>query len=408
MDNPENVVYPIVAVVAWLVIARMLVAQVKSPTPQRAFIMAGVGTPGLSFLSAAPVVYQWIDRQLGVPNFAVIIVYGGVMTFPTFLAAFLMLVVGGPQYFYGRRQWTLFGTYLAALVTMIVLFAAADVDVEAEGSTGFDKLYAGQPGAAWFLMIYQAYFALGMVATGPYWWRLSRKTDDRWIRRGMPFVAAGSLLLLGYGIPKIIYVILRQRGIDADVLNTWAPLASVMAAALIIIGFMLCALGPVSAYRRRWRAYQVIYPLWQYILQPFPDLVLNGLEGPADPRLAVFPQRLKTLLYRRIMEIRDARLRLKPYFEAQVAEQARQTAQAAGLSEIDCDAATEAALLHAALAAVAAGQPPAPAESRPDTDAGQRWNSDGTHTSETRWWSAVAAQFRQLPRRDTIAATEAV
>jgi len=404
--NPENVIYPIVAVVAWLVVARMLVAQVKSPTPQRRFIIGAVAAPGLSWLAAAPAVYQWIDRLLGVPNLAVVIVYGGVMGFPTFLAAFLMLVVRGPEYFFGRRLVIWAAIYLLALAVMVALFRTADVDVEAEGSTGFDKMYAGQPDVAWFLMIFQGYFALGVSATSPFWWQLSRKTDDRWMRRGLPLITVGSLVLLGYAIPKIVYVVLRQNGIDADGINTWAPLAAFVAAILSITGFSLCALGPVSAYRRRRLAYQAIHPLWQTILRPFPDLVLTGMEGPHDPRLAILPQRLKTLLYRRIMEIRDARLRLKPYFAARVAEQARQQAQVAQLPPMDADAAVEAALLAAALAALSAGQAPAPDDASPDVDAGQQWNSDGTHAAETRWWIAVAAQFQQLSPRDTVTAAE--
>lgn len=393
MEHTENIAYPIIAALAWLVAGRMLIVQIKTPTPQRAFIIAAIAIPGLSFLVAAPVVYHRVNDLVGVPNFAVLLVYGGVMTYPTAIAAFLGIVVRGREFFLGRRAWTWAAAYVIALAAMVVLFAAADVDLDASGSTGFDKMYATEPSAAWFLVIFQVYFAGGMVVTAPYWWRLAKQTDERWFRRGMPFIAVGSLLLLGYALPKLAYVALRQGGVDADIINALAPLAAAVSALLNVIGFSLCGLGFVSQYARRWQAYQALHPLWQALVEPFPQVVLPNLTGPANPKWAIWPRRLKILLYRRIMEIRDVRLQLRPFFDPATAAAARAAAETVESDAMMADAAVEAALLRAALAAHAAGSAPQNPAVSDEFDVALRWNTDGTQTAEAIWWTAVADRF---------------
>ncbi|MEV0269859.1 MAB_1171c family putative transporter [Hamadaea sp. NPDC050747] len=396
MDNGENVAFITVAVVSLLVVARILIAQIKDPTPQRACIIVAGGLPACSFAAAAPAVYHRLNDFVGVPNVAVLIVYGGVLAYPTAMAAFLMIVVRGPGFFFGRRAWMWAVGYASTIVTMAVLFTLADVDVDAADPTAFDQMYATEPFASWMLIVYQLYFALGLALTAPYWWRLSRQTAEPWFRRGMPSIAIGSWLLLGYCIPKIAYLGLRQAGIDVGTLNTWAPVAAVAAAAFNIVGYSLCALAPVSNYRARWQAYQLIAPLWRSIVAPFPDVVLHGWEGPANPRLAIWPGRLPTLLYRRVVEISDARLQLKPYCDGRVAAAARSAAHDAGLAGIDADAAVEAAMLRAALAAHTAGTLPEQPATRDDLRLADAWDDpDGSQAAEVRWWATVARHYLQ-------------
>jgi hypothetical protein len=397
----ENSVYPIIAIVAWLVSARLLIEQIKQPTLQRGFLIAAIGIPGFSYMVAAPKVYHWFDALVGVPNLGAEIVYAGVMTFAWGIVAFVMTVVGGRDYLRRRiGAWT--AGYVIAVGAMSVLFVLANVDaVDAEGSTGFDKLYADAPYVPWFLLIFQSYFAIGLVIAGLYCWRWSKQTNRPWMRRGLPFIALASLLILGYIVPKIIYIVLRQFSIHADTLNTWAPLFAVFASLCHLIGFSLCAMGAVSDYRERRRAYQVIYPLWTVLLAPFPDKVLPGSEGPSNPKLAIWPRRLKTLLYRRIVEIRDARLQLRPHFDAGVAAEAKAAAQALGLDELETDAAVEAALLHAALATYSQGNgrdmTPSAVAVVEDADATEaKWFGVGDLAAESRWLKAVAGHWTSL------------
>jgi hypothetical protein len=56
-------------------------------------------------------------------------------------------------------------------------------------------------------------------------------------------------------------------------------------------------------------------------------------------------------LYRRVIEIRDGRLALRPYLDRRVTDTARRLGRAAGLSGSELDATVEAAVLAAAIQA---------------------------------------------------------
>ncbi|OLF14675.1 DUF6545 domain-containing protein [Actinophytocola xanthii] len=105
------------------------------------------------------------------------------------------------------------------------------------------------------------------------------------------------------------------------------------------------------------------------------------------------PARWQTVefrLYRRIIEIRDAVLTLRPYVDEQVANTARESAAAAGLDRDGQEAVVEAATLAAALRAKADnrvnGDAAPPTAVRPaDID------------EEARWLTGVADAYRRSP-----------
>ncbi|MEU7823073.1 MAB_1171c family putative transporter [Catellatospora sp. NPDC049133] len=396
MGETEDAVYPVIAVITWLVTLRMLITQFKEPTLQRGFLIAAIGIPGFSYWTAAPRNYHWFNDLVGVPNLGVLVVYCGVMTFAYGIVAFLMAVVRGREYLV-RRIWYWTAGYVLAVAVMAVLFVLAPVDVvDAEGSTGFDQMYAAAPYVPWLLIIFQLYFAAGLIALSGYCWTWSRQLRDRpFMQRGLAFIGVGSALGLLYVVPKIVYVVIRQSGPDLVALNTWAPLGAVGASLCYLVGFSLCAMGWFTEYRERWSAYQRIHPLWTELVDPFQGLVLRRNEGPKNPRRALHPARLKTLVYRRVVELRDVRLMLRAWFDPTVAASARAEAQAAGLKDMSADAYVEAALLRAALAAHRPeAEPPTTADPHLGGDAIGRWLSDPpTLGPETRWWSAVAGHY---------------
>jgi hypothetical protein len=370
----ENVAFPVIGAGAWIIVIFKLIAQFKEPNLQRAFVIGLIGAPGVSYLVAAPFLYHRFNALLGIPNVGTVAVYWGVMVFAFCAIAFLAGVVHSREAA-KTRLWLWGAGYATAMILMAVLFALAPVEVEAEGSTGFDKMYADSPYVPWFLAVFNLSFAVGLIAIGPYCWRWSKITDRRWLKKGLPWIAVASLCGLFYVIPKIVYIVLRQFGTDVDLLNTWAPLGAMAASVCYITGFVICAMGPAGDFTTRWKAYQAIYPMWTALMEPFPDLVLASTRGPKDPRLAIRPHRLKTLLYRRIVEIRDARLRLRPWFDPAI-----HGADAAAI---------EAAQLKAALAKRAGG-----AEERLHDLEDKNWLAEGNLAAEATWFVAVAEKFR--------------
>ena len=103
------------------------------------------------------------------------------------------------------------------------------------------------------------------------------------------------------------------------------------------------------------RALRSLYPLWRDLCHASPDIALLPPGSRLADTLAV--RDLGFRLYRRIVEIRDGSLALRPYVDARIAEDARARCRAAGLSNEETDVVVEAANLAAALRAKAKGRP---------------------------------------------------
>src|SRR5439155_23768653 len=95
-------------------------------------------------------------------------------------------------------------------------------------------------------------------------------------------------------------------------------------------------------------------------------------------------------LYRRVIEIRDGRLALRGFLDERVAATADALGRRAGLSGDALAAATEAAVIAAALRAKAAGAPARPPAAEPVT--GGRDLAD-----EVAWLTQVARAFAGSP-----------
>jgi len=90
-------------------------------------------------------------------------------------------------------------------------------------------------------------------------------------------------------------------------------------------------------HRRAWRwyAYWRLYPLWAVLRQAIPEI-----ELPPDPAMR---RSTRYRLYRRVIEIRDAQLVLRPYAEPERVARAAAAARSSGLAEDAVAAVAEAA-----------------------------------------------------------------
>jgi hypothetical protein len=101
------------------------------------------------------------------------------------------------------------------------------------------------------------------------------------------------------------------------------------------------AVASASRQCRMWAAWRRLRPLWVLLLKAVPDVQL-----PAQPGMRLGAS---YRLHRRVIEIRDAELVLRPFRDSQAARDAADAARSAGLHHHEHDAVIEAVLIVTAL-----------------------------------------------------------
>ncbi|CCB75521.1 conserved membrane protein of unknown function [Streptantibioticus cattleyicolor NRRL 8057 = DSM 46488] len=240
---------------------------------------------------------------------------------------------------------------------------------------------------ALYLLLFIAYLGFAIVDFLLQALRQSKSTRRSSVRIGLRMAAAGCAFGLIYALYKLTELVSMGLGFQLEpnhsecsslvaapcVFSVTSPALAVL---LICLGLTLPAVVyPISqSRRRRWEvaSFEALGPLWQDLSAAMPEIVLS----PAD-----YTEEASNdsdfLLQRRVIEISDAILALRPYRSRRVQELA-QGAFDTGTEE--GAAAVEAAVVKAALAASKAGRfadevalPSAEAASRKDLRADTEW-----------------------------------
>ncbi len=249
------------------------------------------------------------------------------------------------------RFWAPYGA--ATLLAMVVLFALAPVGADADD---FVNQYAAAPYVAEYLLVFLTFVTASLAQV----FRLSllhaKYTPHRFLRIGLRLIAAGSLCCVAFAVHKAGFALVRRLG----GVPSWpeGPVSTTLVgctALLFVVGATIAGWAPrLTAWRRRVRrdrAYRRLYPLWSAIHEALPNVTLVPTGG-RQPW-----QSVEFRLYRRIIEIRDGILALRPYVDDRVTALARERAAAAGLDGEEAAAVAEAATLASALRARADGHP---------------------------------------------------
>jgi hypothetical protein len=233
-------------------------------------------------------------------------------------------------------------TLLAAVTSIGASFALIPVGID---STWFTFLAASTPFVLEYQIVYSTWLTAGFLAAGLPSYGYGLVSPDPRVRIGfgvivpagfaMGFFALASDVLYGasvrFGTPY-------PQGVD--------PVAAFSALSLfglfaLCIGSTLPGWGshtsPTSWARwlRRYLLYQQMYPLWERLYLASPSIALLAPRSRVQD-LLVFRD-LEFRLYRRVVEIRDGRLALRDYMEAQVLQAAREVCREARLRETDYD-----------------------------------------------------------------------
>ncbi len=379
---------PLLAGLALLALLAKLPALRRDPRePGLLALCAVFATLAVSYTLFTAPVWAWVDRALGVPNIGGILNQGLVIVLTAAQLAVVLGWSGPPARVWPRirlRLW-LYGLVLGA---MAVLYALA----LATGTQDHDYVLAlvGSPFYQVYLVLYLGAYTLGQADVLRLCWRYAKVAGRTWLRLGLRLAAISSALGLVYSAGRAADLV---AGLFAYTGQPWEPVvqASIALAALFkITGWTVPGWGPrVSEWfggLDRRRALRELAPLWAALYRAEPDIAL------VDP-LAGAWRRPGTAfrLYRRVIEIRDGELALRPWLDPAVAELARRLADEAGLTGEEHAAVVEAARLRMALRDKADGHrttgaaPLSPAEGVTDL------------AGELAWLRRVARAFESSP-----------
>ena len=348
------------ALVAWAAVLYKLSRWRRSPDDPAAppYLWTLVALASALTVLAHPV-YMTLDRLAGIPNLARLLGHGFIML--TAWSARTTLSYVNYSFEEARSHVRHHGAILVvALMFMVVLFGLAPVDEE---TIQFMSTYATAPFILEYWLVFLGFLGVALFDIVRLDLAYAARADKPALKLGLRTVALGGIVGLGYVANEGLYVLGRQ--VDATYpLGDKDMVTTVLVAggtSLMIIGSTMPAWGPIvgipaaARWIDRYRTLRALYPLWSDLDRASPDI---ALAPPASPLMdALLLRDLNVRLYRRVIEIRDGLLTLRPFVDPQVRAEARAQGRAAGLSGDELIATSEAATIAAAIRAKLLDQP---------------------------------------------------
>lgn len=245
-----------------------------------------------------------------------------------------------------------------------------------------------------FTVAFAAYFTYALLDVLLRAARYSSSASGQPLATGLQMIAMGAGLGVVYAVVKIVAIGMDVGGrpmpflVEAVVGQTSAMAGGV----LVALGSCWPSLRRRQAELRAWaeayRVHRELYPLWSALMAVAPALALEPVGSQLLDRLRVRDMDMR--VYRRIIEIRDGELELRPHLDAAVADQAMGEALASGCAVEDATAIAEARMLETGIASASRA-------STVTTPWTSRGPDSGSTAGEISWMCSVARHFRPPP-----------
>ncbi|WP_433859271.1 MAB_1171c family putative transporter [Streptomyces kronopolitis] len=344
----NSVLYPLCAVVAGLALLyKLRVLRIDRSVTQVA-LLGNFFFLFVTYTVSTPAVWAALSSAVGIVNFSGLLSQSCVVLLTACQQVVLLHLTHDAPLAWRKARPRLIGLGLV-LLAMVALFTAATSRGEKPDDFALDSAQYYPA----YLTLYLLAYAANQIDVGVLGWRYARIAPHPWMRRGLYLIAATLPFALVYTGCRAADIVAAQFGVSGQ---GWEPVAQVAVTIATLsktLGWILPDWGRhLTALWGRFtdhRAFRELGPLHREVTSQIPDPVLH-LEPDTD---------LRTRLYRRLVEIRDAQWALRVWTPAEVAGAAEERALAAGLTGTDLAATVEAAQLRAALEARAAQVRPA-------------------------------------------------
>jgi hypothetical protein len=224
------------------------------------------------------------------------------------LAAFVLLRFLAVLTGTGGLRWQLTLT-VTVLVTLLVLDAVTGgIDPSPARLSGHLS-----PAEVAYWVVLEGYLGAVLVSATLLFWSVARDAPAGLPRLGLRTIALGTGMIAGYAAVKTVLIVLRGAGVPID-FEAVAPGGHVLQGAgtlLAVAGALVPAGRRARSVLTTYRDLLVLRPLWTAMRDAFPEVILF------TPRRAVIEMAgvddVHLRLYRRVIEIRDGMLALRPY-----------------------------------------------------------------------------------------------
>ncbi|GIM95391.1 MAB_1171c family putative transporter [Paractinoplanes toevensis] len=225
------------------------------------------------------------DVPLLVPNLL------GVLT-AYFLLCFLSLLSGR-----GLRRW-----HLALTVAVLAVLVALAGDIELEGDL--------PPRTVAYWVVLEGFLGTVLIITAVLFRSVARQAPPGLPRLGLRAISTGAAMIALYAAIKTALIV-GAPGTDFDRFEGWALYLQGGGTLIAVAGACVPAARRSRAIIGAYWSLLVLRPLWKAMRDAFPEVILF------TPRRAVFElagvDDVHLRLYRRVIEIRDGMLALRPY-----------------------------------------------------------------------------------------------
>ncbi|WP_329128553.1 hypothetical protein OG552_00425 [Streptomyces sp. NBC_01476] len=352
---------------------------------------------GAAVLLNAPTAAAAVDAIAPPWGVALLVTHGlktGAFTCLATLALALDPQAAGPDAERRRRRRQI-RLAVAVQAGAVGLFLAA-------GTRTGDGYVAAADGRGWVLALYNALYA------GYGWWcllglvralaRHTRRIAPSLLRTGLRLMmlaaAVGAVWTLWVQEDVVADLAHGRQGLGADPVSTaLAAVTSLLAtggATTTLWGDRIAA--PVR-WLRAYRTYRALEPLWAELHATLPEIALSSSASAGGPRL----RHAEFALYRRVIEIRDGHVALRPYLQPRAPAWVTEAPGGTGGGPLDPDAVVEAAVIAAALENRRAGRLPDGAPESREYGHGPRTALLETVEDEAAWLVQVTRAFARSP-----------
>lgn len=352
MQRLNDYFYPLVAILSWSALVYKLSHVKKSRDPALISLCFAFLFLAVTWTASVPAVWSLLGRVTGIPNIALLIAQMSVLLYATCVEAMLLFWALPPERARQRllRRLTPLVAVLPAMAGLFLLAQPTE-----QRTRDFAVHYAGVPAYSLYLLLYLTAFSVVRIDILRLSLRFARGCSRAWLRRGLHWTAAGAACGLVYAAARFADVMGAWLGLDPRSWEVAAQLGAGLGTILTITGLTLPSWGPnltkTRNWVRRWHEFHQLSPLWTALSQAMPEVVLT----PPCNRFTLAARNLDFHLYRRVIEIQDARLALRPYRDPALARSVRQSLVAAGYGDEEIEVMVEAEAMRAALEAHAAG-----------------------------------------------------